>query len=244
MAILVVLCLLFPYRSEEMKMIEILIIEDDKRIADIHRRFIEKIQGFQVIGAAHNGAEAKDWIQVLKPQLILLDVFLPDMKGTDLLPFIKSESPESDIIFITAASETAIVKKAFRAGVSDYMLKPLTFDRFQKSLLAYQSKSMSLEKSDSLNEQSIEQLWNKNHEAYMEQVITPKGIDPSTMIKIKEQLAISSTGITAEEMGTACGMSRSTARRYLEHLTADQKARAELLYGTIGRPERRYFFTP
>ncbi|KAA0958930.1 response regulator [Planococcus sp. ANT_H30] len=227
-----------------MKMIEILIIEDDKRIADIHRRFIEKIQGFQVIGAAHNGAEAKDWIQVLKPQLILLDVFLPDMKGTDLLPFIKSESPESDIIFITAASETAIVKKAFRAGVSDYMLKPLTFDRFQKSLLAYQSKSMSLEKSDSLNEQSIEQLWNKNHEAYMEQVITPKGIDPSTMIKIKEKLAISSTGITAEEMGIACGMSRSTARRYLEHLTADQKARAELLYGTIGRPERRYFFTP
>ncbi|MGE6414369.1 response regulator [Planococcus kocurii] len=225
-------------------MIEILIIEDDKRIADIHRRFIEKIQGFQVIGAAHNGAEAKDWIQVLKPQLILLDVFLPDMKGTDLLPFIKSESPESDIIFITAASETAIVKKAFRAGVSDYMLKPLTFDRFQKSLLAYQSKSMSLEKSDSLNEQSIEQLWNKNHEAYMEQVITPKGIDPSTMIKIKEKLAISSTGITAEEMGIACGMSRSTARRYLEHLTADQKARAELLYGTIGRPERRYFFTP
>ncbi|MDJ0330290.1 response regulator [Planococcus sp. S3-L1] len=227
-----------------MKMIEILIIEDDKRIADIHRRFIEKIQGFQVIGAAHNGAEAKDWIQVLKPQLILLDVFLPDMKGTDLLPFIKSESPESDIIFITAASETAIVKKAFRAGVSDYMLKPLTFDRFQKSLLAYQSKSMSLEKSDSLNEQSIEQLWNKNHEAYMEQVITPKGIDPSTMIKIKEKLAISSTGITAEEMGIACGMSRSTARRYLEHLTTDQKARAELLYGTIGRPERRYFFTP
>lgn len=222
-------------------MIEILIVEDDKRIADIHKRFIERIPGFQVVGAAHNGDEAKDWIQVLKPQLILLDVFLPDMKGTDLLPYIKLESPESDIIFITAASETAIVKKAFRAGVSDYMLKPLTFDRFQKSLLDYQSKRVSLEKSDSLNEQSIEQLWNKNHEPYMEQVVTPKGIDPSTMIKIKEKLADSSSGITAEEMGAACGMSRSTARRYLEHLTAGQAARAELLYGTIGRPERRYF---
>lgn len=225
-------------------MLEILIIEDDKRIADIHKRFIEKIEGFQVVGSAHNGAEAKDWIQALKPQLILLDVFLPDMKGTDLLPYIKQESPESDVIFITAASETAIVKSAFRSGVSDYMLKPLTFDRFKKSLLAYQSKRSSLEKEGSLNEQSIEQLWNKSYETTNEQLLTPKGIDPSTMSKIKEKLNGSSVGITAEEMGIACGMSRSTARRYLEHLTAEQEARAELLYGTIGRPERRYFPAP
>jgi len=225
-------------------MIEILIIEDDKRVADIHKRFIEKIEGFQVVGAAHNGAEAKDWIQLLKPQLILLDVFLPDMKGTDLLPYIKRESPESDIIFITAASETAVVKKAFRAGVSDYMLKPLTFDRFKSSLLAYQLKRVYLETSGSLNEQSIEQLWNRSQEAVNEQLITPKGIDRSTMIKIKEKLNDSVTGITAEEMGIACGMSRSTARRYLEHLTADHAARVELLYGTIGRPERRYFPIP
>ena len=49
----------------DMRPIEILIIEDDKRIADIHRRFIEKIEGFTVVGSAHTGEEAKDWVQAL-----------------------------------------------------------------------------------------------------------------------------------------------------------------------------------
>ncbi|HSP21974.1 MAG TPA: response regulator [Planococcus sp. (in: firmicutes)] len=225
-------------------MIEILIIEDDKRIADIHRRFIEKMDGFQVVGSAHNGSEAKDWIQALQPQLILLDVHLPDMKGTELLPFIQQESPESDIIFITAASETDIVKKAFRAGVADYILKPLTFARFEESLVAYKEKRRSLEKSGSLDEESIQKLWNLNRSALSEPFATPKGIDPNTMARIKERLALSEPGMTAEEMGAACGMSRSTARRYLEHLVSERLAAAELLYGTIGRPERRYFPQP
>jgi two-component system CitB family response regulator len=225
-------------------MIEVLIIEDDKRIADIHKRFIEKIEGFQVVGSAHTGAEAKDWIQTLKPQLILLDVYLPDMRGTELMAFIEDESPESDIIFITAASETDIVKKAFRGGVADYILKPLTFDRFKESLLTYQQKRRSLETQGSLDEESIGLLWNKSQSVPTEQLMTPKGIDPSTMSRIKDKLAASSTGMTAEEMGAACGMSRSTARRYLEHLVSEQSAAAELLYGTIGRPERRYFPRP
>lgn len=225
-------------------MIEVLIIEDDKRIADIHKRFIEKVEGFQVVGAAHNGAEAKDWIQLLKPQLILLDVYLPDIKGTDLMPFIQRESPDSDVIFITAASETDIVKKAFRSGVSDYILKPLTFDRFKQSLLLYQEKCRFLETNGPLNEESIQLLWNKSRTVSTEPLVTPKGIDPNTMSRIKEKLSAASNGITAEEMGSACGMSRSTARRYLEHLVIEQWAHAELLYGTIGRPERRYFPRP
>jgi len=227
-----------------MKMIEVLIIEDDKRIADIHKRFIEKIEGFQVVGSANTGTEAKDWIETLKPQLILLDVYLPDMKGTELMPFIQLESPESDIIFITAASETDIVKKAFKGGVFDYILKPLTFDRFRESLLTYRQKRISLETQGSLDEESIQLLWNKGQSAAPEQMATPKGIDPSTMARIKEKLAACTTGMTAEEMGAACGMSRSTARRYLEHLVSEQSAAAELLYGTIGRPERRYFPRP
>lgn len=225
-------------------MIEVLIIEDDKRIADIHKRFIEKIDGFQVVGSAYSGAEAKDWIQALKPQLILLDVYLPDMKGTDLMPFIQQESSESDVIFITAASETEIVKKAFRSGVSDYILKPLTFDRFKDSLLMYQEKRRSLEAEGTLDEESIQLLWNKSRQVFAEPLVTPKGIDPNTMSRIKEKLSNAPNGITAEEMGSVCGMSRSTARRYLEHLVSEQSAKAELLYGTIGRPERRYFPRP
>lgn len=224
------------------KIIEVLIIEDDVRIAEIHRRFIGKIEGFLVVGSAHTGAEAKDWISSMKPDLILLDVYLPDMMGTELMAYVQVESPESDIIYITAASEVHIVKQAFRGGVVDYMLKPLTFDRFQGSLLSYAEKRNTLSITGNLEEESIHLLWNQQKSVNSpDHLFTPKGIDPNTMEKVLVHLKEQLNGITAEKFGLVSGLSRSTARRYLEFLVAERKASAELIYGTIGRPERRYF---
>lgn len=222
--------------------IEVLIIEDDPRIATIHQRFIDKIDGFVVVGSAHTGAEAKEWITAMKPDLILLDVYLPDMMGTELMAFIQVESAETDIIFITAAAEVTVVKQAFRSGVIDYILKPLTFDRFQDSLRDYQEKRKTLANTGRLEEDSIQFLWHPNKRPNVTgNILTPKGIDPITMEKVMMHLKEQLNGITAEKLGVASGLSRSTARRYLEFLVSESKATAELIYGTIGRPERRYF---
>lgn len=224
------------------EVIEILIIEDDLRIADIHRRFIDRIEGFEVVGSAHTGVEAKDWISALKPDLILLDVYLPDMMGTELLSYIQRESPDSDIIFITAASEVHVVKQAFRGGVFDYILKPLTFDRFRESLVSYKEKRITLSSSGHLEEESIHLLWNQQKTVLpSENLFTPKGIDPKTMEKVLFHLSEQTSGITAEKFGVISGLSRSSSRRYLEYLVSENQASAELIYGTIGRPERRYF---
>ena len=225
-----------------MTLIEILIIEDDKRIADIHRRFIDKIVGYKVVGAAHNGGEAKDWVQALQPDLVLLDVYLPDALGTEIMSFIHENSPETDIIFITAAAEVDIVKKAYRRGVADYILKPLTFDRFKESLLSYKAKREALQGAGVMQEDSIQLLWNKtNTEAMSVDSLPPKGIDPITKGKVVNHLKQRDGGITAETLGVEIGVSRSTARRYLEYLVSEKRAYTELLYGTVGRPERRYF---
>lgn len=224
------------------EVIEILIVEDDLRIADIHRRFIDRIEDFEVVGSAHTGVEAKDWISALKPDLILLDVYLPDMMGTELLSYIQRESPDSDIIFITAASEVHVVKQAFRGGVFDYILKPLTFDRFQESLFSYKEKRITLSSSGHLEEESIHLLWNQQKTVLpSENIFTPKGIDPKTMEKVLFHLSEQTSGITAEKFGVISGLSRSSSRRYLEYLVSENQASAELIYGTIGRPERRYF---
>ena len=224
------------------EVIEILIVEDDLRIADIHRRFIDRIEGFEVVGSAHTGVDAKDWISALKPDLILLDVYLPDMMGTELLAYIQKESPDSDIIFITAASEVHVVKQAFRGGVFDYILKPLTFDRFRESLFSYKEKRITLSSSGHLEEESIHLLWNQQKTVLpAENIFTPKGIDPKTMEKVIFHLNEQTSGITAEKFGVISGLSRSSSRRYLEYLVSENQASAELIYGTIGRPERRYF---
>jgi two-component system, CitB family, response regulator len=238
-------CSSFPYRKEVfllVKPIEILIIEDDKRIADIHRRFIEKIDGFTVVGSAHTGEEAKDWVLALLPDLVLLDVYLPDVLGTELMTFIHENSPETDIIFITAAAEIEIVKKAFRRGVVDYILKPLTFDRFKESLISYKNKRETLVGEGVMQEDSIKLLWNQLGPGKLNPDATPpKGIDPITKEKVVSHLKNIEGGITAETLGLEIGVSRSTARRYLEYLVSEKRAYTELLYGSVGRPERRYF---
>lgn len=224
------------------KQIEILIIEDDKRISDIHRRFIDKLDGFQVIGTANTAEEARDWILSYKPDLVLLDVYLPDALGTDLLVFIQSHSPETDIIFITAAAESEIVKKAFRSGVADYILKPLTFEKFKESLLGYKAKREILAAEGSVEENLIKSLWNKTMTSpIFSDIAPPKGIDPITKEKVVNYIKKLENGITAESLGGAVGISRSTARRYLEYLASEKLVYAELIYGTVGRPERRYF---
>ncbi|MGN7387317.1 response regulator [Sporosarcina sp. SAFN-015] len=226
-----------------MRPIEILIIEDDKRIADIHHRFIDKIEGFTVVGAAHTGEEAKDWVQALSPDLVLLDVYLPDALGTEIMGFIHENSPETDIIFITAAAEVDIVKKAYRRGVADYILKPLTFDRFKESLLSYKAKHEKLAAAGVMKEDSIQFLWNKTNVPSAENLdsLPPKGIDPITKEKVVSHMKQIEGGITAETLGVDIGVSRSTARRYLEYLVSEKQAHTELIYGSVGRPERRYF---
>ncbi|KFM98514.1 response regulator [Bacillus clarus] len=222
--------------------IEVLIVEDDIRIAEIHRRFTEKIGGFTVIGTATTGEQAKEWLELVKPQLVLLDVYLPDMQGTELVTYIRNNLHDTDIIMITAASETDVVRHALRGGVTDYIVKPLTFDRFKTSLENYQKGIKQLKQHVQLSQEQIENLWSKRGVEANQIEYAPKGIDPLTLRKIKKHmLTVNEEGVTAEMLSATIGVSRSTARRYLEYLISEKKVHAELIYGSVGRPERRYF---
>lgn len=229
-----------------MELIKVLIVEDDVNIAEINRRFVEKVAGFEVIGIATTGEQAKDWLEVLHPQLVLLDVYLPDIKGTDLVKYIRQTHEEVDVIMITAANESDIVRGALHGGVFDFIVKPLLFDRFKESLEKYQKHLLSFKKNRNFNQQEITNLWSKGNidEADKWEGISsmPKGIDQLTLEKIQDYLfTIDKNGVTAELVSRSVGVSRSTARRYLEFLVSEKRIYAELIYGSVGRPERRYF---
>lgn len=233
-----------PEKSDP-SVIEVLIVEDDPRIAEINRRFAEKVEGFAVVGTAITGEEAKEWLDVLRPQLVLLDVYLPDMKGTDLVWHIRQHHRDTDIILITAAGEVEVVQDALRGGVVDYIVKPLVFERFRRSLERYREHRRRLDESREMDQEQIDRLWNRTASEPAGETrfrsAMPKGIDPITLRKIKTVLDRKSDGLTAEEVAQEIGASRSTARRYLEYLVSTRTLRADLSYGTVGRPERRYF---
>jgi two-component system CitB family response regulator len=227
-----------------MKQVEVLIVEDDVRILDINRRFVEKIEGFRVIATATNGEQAKELLDCIKPNLVLLDVFLPDMMGIDLVWYIRQHHRNVDIIMITAAKEMEMVQAALRGGVYDYIVKPLVFERFRERLESYREHVLRISESVTIEQEEIDRLLSRRPASVRsKETVMPKGIDALTLEKVMQAIEQADTsGLSAEEVGKLVGTSRTTARRYLEYLAEVGKVRADLVYGSVGRPERKYRF--
>ncbi|MED1791670.1 response regulator [Brevibacillus nitrificans] len=225
-----------------MQKVEVLIVEDDLRIIDINRRFVSKIEGFDVIATATNGAEAKELLSFTQPHLVLLDVYLPDMLGTDLVWHVRQHHRSVDIMMITAAKEIEMVQEALRGGVYDYIVKPLVFERFRERLESYRQHLWRTKEVGEVDQEVIDRILTRNLQAgKTRESAMPKGIDLLTLEKVIQAIRrTGEKGVSAEEIGKVIGTSRTTARRYLEYLVLEKKARADLLYGTVGRPERKY----
>jgi CitB family two-component system response regulator CitT len=227
---------------------QVLIVEDDFRVAEITRQFVEKVEGFKVIDIVKTGEEAR---QVLKrlttlPDLILLDVYIPDVHGLELFWEIRKEYQSIDLIMMTAAKEVSTIEETLRGGIFDYIVKPVELSRFKQTLDQYyeqrsvlaSKESMEQEEIDRLTRFSVQNQTSPNMEAFDD---LPKGIDRLTLDKIKSIMERNrENGLTAVQVGKEIGASRSTARRYLEYLVSIKELLAEQKYGDVGRPERRY----
>lgn len=224
-----------------MQNIQVLIMEDDFRVAAINKKFTETVAGFEVCGIASTIQEAKKMLPILEPDLVLLDVYFPDGDGVEMLRYIRNHHRSTDVILITAAKEIDVVQEAIRGGVIDYIIKPVMLDRFEKTLHKYTEHRTRLNKISDIDQQEIDQLLHNGRNEFTKEPDIPKGIDPLTLKKIQEKLSIlTGEGVTAEEFGQSVGMSRTTTRRYLEYMVSIDTVSAELAYGQVGRPERLY----
>ncbi len=222
-------------------MYKILIVEDDAGIAEIHRHYIERIPGFTVSGIALSRAEAEIHLEANPPNLVLLDVFLVDGSGLDLLHEIRTREIAVDVMLLTAATEAATLQQAMRYGVIDYILKPVVFNRLEASLGNYRQYLAKLNQADSLKQSEVDRLMAMPDTSTPASTgrNLPKGIDPVTLEKIRA-LFQQREALSAEEAGNAIGSSRTTARRYLEYLVSCDELSPEVAYGSVGRPERIY----
>src|SRR6478735_3318816 len=94
---------LSPPRRPRMR--DVLIVDDDFMVAEIHRRFVEQVDGFRAVGVTRTGAEALTAVRDVRPHLVLLDVYLPDMTGLEVLQQLRSDGNLVGVIMITAARE-------------------------------------------------------------------------------------------------------------------------------------------
>lgn len=222
------------------KLLHVVIVEDDYRVGDIHAEFLSKINGVKVVGKALNGKETLQLVEKLSIDLILLDIFMPDILGTELIRKIRDINPTIDIIMISAATDTSTVEDALRNGVSDYIIKPVKMYRFIETIEKYKRTRSTLNKNVEVDQSFLDHYFGHQQLEKPASQPTPKGIDPLTLEKIKGIMNTNRLGITAEEMGVKIGASRTTARRYLEYLISIEICTAQLEYGIVGRPERKY----
>lgn len=223
----------------------ILVVEDDFRIADIHRAFIEQSEGFHVVGMARNAAETRALMaeQGQHVQLILLDAYLPDVEGLELLWALRRDYVQVDIVMVTAAREVDTISEALRGGVFDYLIKPIEAGRMQQMLARFRREREALASRAEMNQAELDQVLARAKPVEPNAPSgrsLPKGIDRLTLRSVVEALKQAHQPLAATQVARGMGASRSTARRYLEFLVSVHVVDAELGYGDVGRPERRY----
>ena len=220
----------------------VLIVEDDFRIAGINRSFVEQAVDFEVVGMARSRNEALDWLAARAGaiDLILLDVYLPDVEGLALLWEIRRLYRDIDIVMVTAAREVETVEEALRGGVFDFLIKPVENMRVQKMLARFRARRQLVDGRGELSQEQLDQAMSSLYGGEDARRRLPKGIDALTLDKVIEVLGRCERPVTASDLAEHIGSSRSTARRYLEHLVGEGRVGAEQNYGEVGRPQRHY----
>lgn len=220
-------------------MIRVLVVDDDFMVARIHVGFVSRIEGFEVVGVAHSGAEAADAVERLHPDLLLLDLYLPDRFGLDLLADLRSGPEQCDAIVITAAKESEAVRSAVRLGVTDYLLKPFGFADLEDRLRRYAAQRRLLDRTEVHGQEDVDRVFVRAAGASAS-VPLPKGMSTETARLVEGVLQGATVTLSATEVAELAGLSRVSARRYLEHFVTVGQADVRLRYGSTGRPERRY----
>ncbi len=221
-----------------MTAIRTLIVDDDFMVAKVHCAYVERVAGFVVVGVAHTGAEALEAVERLRPDLVVLDIYLPDLSGLAVLQELRRRQSAVDVIMVTAARDVDSLRAAMAGGALRYIVKPFSFARFSETLQTYQRFAGRRSVLAEVDQADVDRL-------YATMGVTPdqslpKNLNPPTLELVVRCLQAQAETVSALEVAERTGISRGTARRYLEYLETQGRAVLELRYGAAGRPEHRY----
>ncbi|TDU02270.1 response regulator of citrate/malate metabolism [Streptomyces sp. 846.5] len=227
--------------------IRTLVVDDDFRVSGIHAAYVRRVPGFEVVGQAATVAAALDAVRELRPDLLLLDVYLPDGSGLDVLRRLSGDSAAAaaerpDALMITAARDVGSVREAMQLGAVGYLVKPFGFPMLTEKLTAYQQlrQRMAALGPAAVTEQAdVDALFHAARPVPAP-AVPAKGHSAPTLALVREAVRAADRDLSASEVAELTGVSRATAQRYLSYLVREGAARLELRYGTTGRPEHRY----
>lgn len=218
-------------------MIRTLVVDDDFRVANIHASRVNRVEGFECVGEAHNAAAARQAIAELKPDLVLLDVYLPDEDGISLMRSLQAAGEPVDIIIVTAARDLQTVRSAMRGGAVYYLVKPFGFEALKNQLDTYRKWRTTADAASVVDQATIDSVFHRRPEPAH---ALPARRLPPTMQKVFDAVTAAASALGAADIADEIGISRPTAQRYLSELERKGLVELRLTYGTTGRPVNTY----
>lgn len=223
-------------------MIKAIIVEDDPMVAQINKRYLDTASEIEVTRIFDNGRDALAYIRSSQPQLIVLDIYMPNLSGLELLKELRHENIQSDVIMVTAANDVRSLDDALKLGIVDYLVKPFEYERFMEAIAKFLKKADMLSAGSTLDQNQIDSLVNseppgKNptHRAELK-----KGLQQRTLDLIRANISKEDGECTCEKLATAVGLSSVTVRRYLNFMVESGEIVNSVDYGTGGRPCMKY----
>jgi two-component system response regulator DctR len=235
------------------RIMNVLLIEDDLMVQEVNRQFVERVEGFRITGVAGSGLEGIELLRSLKPDLVILDIFMPLQDGIETLAQIRKEQLPVDVMVISAANDQRTIQRMLQNGAIDYIMKPFKFERVKQALEHYRAMREQLEGEPTVSQSELDRMLFgsggrgggdlgavQQEEATAVQL--PKGLQAVTLRQIIVFLNDPPRPLSAEEVAEGVGIARVTARRYLEYLEKSGRVTLDLQYG-LGRPVNKYILS-
>ena len=219
-------------------MIKVLIVEDDPMVAMLNTHYLEQVGGFELVQAVNSVNSVIEILERSRVDLVLLDIFMPEETGFELLMYIRNQEKEIDIIMISAVHDMGSIKKALQYGVVDYLIKPFTFERFKEALTIYREKLTFMKEQQKISQSELDSLILQKEKR--EPTVTkelPKGLTKQTLQLIWQKIeSLNGRVFTTDEMAQLVGISRVSIRKYVMFLTDIGVLENEMMYQHVGRP--------
>ena len=215
----------------------ILIVEDDFRIGEMYKEFLKAETEAKKIECVINAKEALKYLSANEVDIVIIDIYLPDMMGDKLAEEILKKYPFINFICISANQDAQIIKDLINLGVLHYLIKPVKLDTLGEIVNRFINMNNSLSTEKELEQSEIDQYFTVKKT--IENTELPKGIDPVSLEKVRNAFEIKEEWVSSE-LGQTLGTSRTTVRRYLEYLREIGYLKVTQEFGDKGRPEKIY----
>lgn len=185
-------------------MIEVLVVDDDARVAQVNAAYVEKVPGFHVAGEAHSAADALRRMEALpRLDLVLLDHYLPDETGLEVVQEMRRRGHQTDVIMVTAARDVSTVQAAMRQGALQYLVKPFAFAGLRAKLEAYAELRRTLDGGGEAEQSDVDRIFGALSAS--SEPGLPKGHSPTTAELVRRCLMSADGPLSAQEIADRTG---------------------------------------